>query len=136
MQREIETAGINTITLSGIPDLTASVSVPRLAAIEHPLGYLLGQPGDMEGQMAVLTSTLQLLAEIKNPGSVVYLPYKWPETAKGLNADPEEHPPIVKYLLKHPWQIPNLLKRNIPDNALDKPVKFKFKINSTKKGEI
>lgn len=117
MQREIETAGISTITLSGIPDLTASVNVPRLAAIERPLGYLLGQPGDKNGQLAVLTSTLQLLAEIKKPGSIVHLPFEWPETANGLNSHPEEQPPIVKYLLRHPWNIPNLLKRNIPDNA-------------------
>ena len=40
---------MSTITLSSIPDLTAAVGVPRLAAIEHPLGYLLGQPGDAGG---------------------------------------------------------------------------------------
>lgn len=122
MQREIETAGISTITLSGIPDLTASVSVPRLAAIERPLGYLLGEPGDNAGQLTVLTSTLQLLAEIKKPGSVVHLPFEWPETANGLNANTEEHPPIVKYLLRHPWLIPNLIKRNIPADTEAKPV--------------
>jgi hypothetical protein len=122
VQREIETAGISTITLSGIPDLTVSVSVPRLAAIEHPLGYLLGQPGDKEGQLAVLVSALEALVGIEKPGSVLHLPYEWPESAKKLNADPEEHPPIVKYLLKHPWHIPNLLKRNIPTDAKVKPV--------------
>ena len=122
MQREIETAGISTIALSSIPDLTASVGVPRLAAIEYPLGYLLGQPGDKAGQLAVLTSTLQLLAEIEKPGSVVHLPYEWPESVNGLNAHPEVQPPIVKYLLRHPWHIPNLFKRNIPVNAEAKPV--------------
>ncbi len=122
MQREIETAGISTITLSGIPDLTASVSVPRLAAIERPLGYLLGEPGDTTGQLAVLTSTLQLLAEIKKPGSVVHLPFEWPESANGINAHPEERPPIVNYLLRHPWHIPNLIKRNISADAEVKPV--------------
>ena len=116
VQRKIETAGISTITLSGIPDLTASVSVPRLAAIEHPLGYLLGRPGDKTGQLAVLTSTMQLLTEIKNPGCVVHLPYEWPKSANGLNAHPEEQPPIARYLLRHPWHIPSLIKRNIPDN--------------------
>ncbi|MEJ2759617.1 MAG: hypothetical protein P8046_14145 [Anaerolineales bacterium] len=122
MQREIELAGISTITLSGIPDLTASVGVPRLAAIEHPLGYLLGKPGDKAGQLTVLTSTLQLLAEIKKPGSVVHLPFEWPESVNGLNAHPEEQPPIVNYLLRHPWHIPNLFKRNIPADAEAKPI--------------
>jgi hypothetical protein len=36
--------GVSTITLSGIPALVASIGVPRLAAIERTLGYLLGQP--------------------------------------------------------------------------------------------
>ncbi|UCC86513.1 MAG: hypothetical protein JSV81_16930, partial [Anaerolineales bacterium] len=74
MQREIEAAGISTITLSSIPDLTAAVSVPRLAAIEHPLRYLLGQPGDPEGQRAVLRATLRALAEMTEPGSLTHLP--------------------------------------------------------------
>lgn len=115
MQREIEAAGISTITLSSIPDLTASVGVPRLAAIEYPLGYLLGQPGDKAGQLAVLTETLWALTEIKKPGSVVHLPFEWPEAASELNAHPKEDPPIVKYLLKHLWQLPNFFSRKIPN---------------------
>jgi len=96
--------------------------VPRLVAIKHPLGYLLGQPGDKTGQLAVLTTTLQLLAEIKKPGWIVHLHYEWPESANELNAHPEEQPPIAKYLMRHPWHIPNLLKRNIPEDAKVKSV--------------
>ena len=118
MQRKIEAAGINTITLSGIPDLTASVGVPRLAAIEYPLGYVLGQPGDKVGQLTVLTTTLRALAEIEEPGSVVHLPFEWPESANELNAHPEDDPPIVKYLLKHLWQLPNFFNRKIPKEFL------------------
>jgi hypothetical protein len=40
----------------------------------------------------------------------------------GLNANPEEQPPIVNYLLRHPWHIPNLFKRKIPADAEAKPV--------------
>ncbi len=105
---------MSTITLSGIPDLTAAVSVPRLAAIEHPLGYLLGQPGDQVGQRAVLRSTLHALAEVTGPGSVVHLPFEWPESARRLNAHPPQAPPISRYLLRHPWHIPNLLSRDVP----------------------
>jgi hypothetical protein len=114
VQREIEAAGISTITLSSIPDLTAAVSVPRLAAIEHPLGYLLGQPGDQEGQTAVLRSTLHALAEMTRPGSVIHLPFEWPATARRLSARPPQAPPIGRYLLRHPWHIPNLFSRDVP----------------------
>jgi hypothetical protein len=65
VQREIEAAGFTTITLTPLPDLTASVSVPRLAAIEYPLGRTLGQSCDAAGQMAVLEATLQALESIQ-----------------------------------------------------------------------
>ena len=105
---------MSTITLSSIPNLTASVGVPRLAAIEYPLGYLLGLPGDKDGQLAVLASTLQALTEIKRPGEVVHLPFEFPASAKDINANPAEHPPIVKYLLRHPWHLPKLISRQVP----------------------
>ena len=116
VQREIEKAGISTITLSSIPELTSSVSVPRLAAIEHPLGYLLGQPGDAEGQMAVLRATLQAMEEMKRPGSVIQLPFEWPVSARRLNAKPPQTPPIARYLMRHPWHIPSLFSRDVPES--------------------
>jgi D-proline reductase (dithiol) PrdB len=114
VQRQIEAAGISTITLSSIPDLTSAVSVPRLAAIEHPLGYLLGQPGDREGQTAVLLATLRAMAEMETPGSVANLPFEWPDSARRLTARPPKAPPITRYLLRHPWHIPNILSRDVP----------------------
>jgi hypothetical protein len=94
--------------------LTGGIGVPRLAAIEYPLGYLLGPPGDKTGQLNVLRKILEALAKLKEPGSVINLPFVWPETAQRLNAHPPTPPPISKYLLKHPWQLPKLLSREIP----------------------
>ena len=105
---------MSTITLSSLPDLTSAVGVPRLAAIEYPLGYLLGQPGDRMGQLAVLRSTLHALAEIREPGSVSHLPFEWPASARRLSARPPKTPPISKHLLRHPWLIPNLFSREVP----------------------
>lgn len=118
MQRVIEAAGISTITLSSIPELTAALSVPRLAAIEYPLGYLLGKPGDIQGQTEVLRATLMALAEMALPGSITTLPFEWPASAHRLNANPPKPPPIVRHLLRHPWHIPNLMSREIPDGWL------------------
>jgi hypothetical protein len=114
VQREIEAAGISTITLSSIPDLTGAVSVPRLAAIEHPLGYLLGRPADPEGQRAVLRAALRALAEMREPGSITHLPFEWPASARRRRARPPQAPPISKYLMRHPWHIPNLFSRDVP----------------------
>jgi D-proline reductase (dithiol) PrdB len=105
---------MSTIVLSSIPDLTASVSVPRLAAIEYPLGYLFGLPGDKERQRAVLQAVLNALVEMRNPGSIVHIPFSWLASASVLELEPPEAPPIVKYLLRHPWHIKNFYTREVP----------------------
>jgi hypothetical protein len=114
VQNEIEKAGISTVTLSSIPDLTASVGVPRLAAIEFPLGYLIGPPGDRETQRLVIESTLALLEEAMMPGTVKHVPLDWPEPEGILELEPPAPAPIVNYLLKHPLQIKDFFKRRVP----------------------
>jgi glycine reductase complex component B subunit gamma len=114
VQRELEAAGFSTITLTPVADLTASVSVPRIAAIEYPLGRTLGQPCDAAGQMAVLEATLQALENIHTPGEIVNLPFEWPQTPKETRTDPPQPPPIARYLVRNPWFLPRLLSRNVP----------------------
>lgn len=113
-QREIEAAGFSTIILSPIPDLTAAVSVPRLAAIEYPLGRTFGQPGDRDGQLGVLRATLRLLETLDRPGCRVDLPFTWPEPPDQVQNHPPVEPPIVSYLKRHPWDLPRLLRRRSP----------------------
>ncbi|PKO13452.1 MAG: hypothetical protein CVU39_18780 [Chloroflexi bacterium HGW-Chloroflexi-10] len=96
-----------------MPDVAAALGVPRLAAIEYPLGRTLGQPGDSEGQMAVLRAVLQALQDIQVPGGQVHLPFEWPRDARDLPGDVPP-PPIVGYIMKHPLKIKNLLERNVP----------------------
>jgi len=115
VQRRIEAAGFNTITLSNIPDLTAAVCAPRIAAVEYPFGLTVGLPGDQSGQKAVLRATLTAAQEMTVPGSVRHLPFALPESASNLNTHPPESPPIVKYIVRHPWHLPNLWRHEIPD---------------------
>ena len=112
-QREIEDAGITTVALSNIPDLTAAVGVPRLVGIEYPFGQIMGRPGDWEGQRAVLAGALEAVEQIQTPGCVRHLPFEWPGTLKDLRTHTPE-PPIAGYLKKHPWHLPKLYSRNIP----------------------
>ncbi len=113
-QREIEAAGFSTITLTPIPDLTGSVNVPRIAAIEYPLGRTFGQPGDREGQLAVLRATLRSLERLDHPGSIACLPFTWSEPPDQVQGHLLQEPPIVAYLKRHPWDLPRLLKRDVP----------------------
>lgn len=116
LQRLIEAAGISTITLSNVPDLAAAMSIPRLAAIESPIGRTVGQPGDRQGQLAVLRATLQALVEIEAPGGVRHLPFDWPEHPKQARARSRElaPPPIASHLVRHPWNLPRLMRRDPP----------------------
>ena len=98
MQREIEAAGISTISLSMIPEFTRSVGSPRFAAIAYPMAHPLGAPGDRKGQMAVLRATLRALEEVREPEEVIELPLEWPERPGQVHADPSEPPLIAKLL--------------------------------------
>lgn len=108
-------AGFSTIILTPIPALAQAVNVPRIAAIEYPLGRTLGQPGDAAGQLSVLRATLAALESIQTPGGIVHLPFTWPEDPKTATPEPPETPPIGKYITRHPWLLPRLLRREIPE---------------------
>ncbi len=79
------------------------------------MGRTLGQPGDAVGQLAVLRATLAALESIQTPGGIVHLPFEWPEDPKTAAAEPPETPPIGKYIMRHPWQLPRLIRREIPE---------------------
>ena len=117
VQRKLEEAGFSTITLSHIPDLTASTGVPRLAAIERPGGGNFGLPGDPIGQLAVLRATLEALMMIQRPGEVVNLSFAWQEPETVLNLHPLQPTPITQYIKRHVWDLPRLLRRDPPDRV-------------------
>jgi D-proline reductase (dithiol) PrdB len=96
-----------------MPELTKSVGVPRIAAIEQPFGLTLGLPHDAARQLAVLRTTLRALGEISQPGTVVHLPFEW-EPREKLNIHPPEPPPITRFLRRHPWYVPKFLNRTPP----------------------
>ena len=111
---QIEAAGFTTISLSSVPVVTHAVGAPRVAGIEHPFGMQLGQPGDRETQLAVLRATLQALGTMHTPGEVIHLAFEWMRSDNETNASPPIAPPITQYLKKHPTQVINLIRREIP----------------------
>lgn len=79
LQRELEKAGIATVSISNQPDMTEKVCVPRAAFIQYPFARILGMVGDREGQRRVCDDMCDLLVEAEGPNSYVHLPYEWPE---------------------------------------------------------
>jgi hypothetical protein len=114
VQREIEAAGMSTITLSPMPDWTAAMSVPRLVGIEHPLGVTMGRPGDAATQTAVLRETLQALVQMSEPGAAHCLPYKWQEMPGDAPLHPDPPPPITQAIMRRPWLFRKLMNGDIP----------------------
>lgn len=100
-----------------IPDLTAAVGAPRVAAIEFPFGRPLGQPGDAGTQRAVLRATLQGLADAAAPGSLVELPFRWPEPPAEVRWHPKEPSPLGRFLASDPAAFRRLLAGEVPAAA-------------------
>jgi hypothetical protein len=98
-----------------IPEFTASVGAPRVAGIEFPFGRPLGLPGDRAGQRAVLTAALEVISGARAPGTLVQLPFAWPQSPRDARADPPIPPPIVQLIKRKPWLAVKLLTRDIPN---------------------
>lgn len=116
-QRQVEAAGIATIALSTIPDLTAAAGAPRVAAIEFPFGRPLGQPNDTATQRAVLRATLDALRDTAAPGMVIHLPFEWPESPAEVHWHPKEPSPIIQLLAGDPSSFRRLAAGDIPPEA-------------------
>ena len=114
-QREIERAGLATVSLSTLPDFTRSVGAPRVAGIPYPMGRPLGRPGDADAQRAILAAALRVLETARRPGEVVRLPFSWPEPLSTARTELAEPTPIGKLVRKRPWLYLRFLKGDIPD---------------------
>ena len=77
IQREVEKAGIPTISISILRKLTEEVKPPRAVFLKWPFGHPLGEPGNVAQQMTVLRDAFQALEEIKKPGTIIDLSYRW-----------------------------------------------------------
>ena len=113
----MEAAGISTIALSMIPDLSAAAGAPRVAAIEFPFGRPLGQPNDVATQRAVLHATLDALQGASRPGTVVHLPFEWPEAPDQVHWHPKDPSPIVQLLARDSSMFQRLAGGDIPPEA-------------------
>ncbi len=63
VQNVIEKAGIPTVSITLLPEVTRRVRPPRALAVDHPLGYPLGEPGNVPLQKRIILAALQLLAQ-------------------------------------------------------------------------
>ncbi len=75
--REIEAAGVPTLTMTSAWDITAAVRPPRAAFVHAPLGQQTGPPGDFETQRAIVQAALEAAISIKRSGEIIDLGFDW-----------------------------------------------------------
>jgi hypothetical protein len=78
--REIELAGIPTVTLSVVREASVRTPAPRNVFVPFRLGQVFGEPGAVAQQRAVLIDALGALLRLTTPGQILDLPYRWKRT--------------------------------------------------------
>lgn len=77
IQFAIEKAGIPTISITHLAELTKKVRVPRSLHVRFPLGRSFGRAGEHYMQYQILQDSIHYLSEINVPETLIKLPYKW-----------------------------------------------------------
>ncbi len=62
-----------------MPFVIEKIGVPRAVAIEFPFSMIWGRPGDRDMQLRILGQMLEVAETAEWPGTIVELPYTWPE---------------------------------------------------------
>ncbi len=79
--RQIEAAGIPTLTMTSAWDITSSVRPPRAAFYHAPLGHQAGPPGDPDAQRAIVRAALEAAMSMKQSGEITTLDFEWADDA-------------------------------------------------------
>ena len=77
MQRELERAGLSTVSISLARPVTEQVRVPRAYYLRYPFGHPFGEAFAPAQQRQILADALGLLESVREPGTIVDSPYRW-----------------------------------------------------------
>ena len=77
--REIEAAGVPTVSMTSAWDITAAVGPPRSVYVHAPLGHQTGVPDAAEGNRTLVRDALAAGLGLERPGQIVRLAWRWPD---------------------------------------------------------
>jgi len=83
--RHAEANGISTVCLSSALDITQAVNPPRAAFLDFPLGHTSGKANEPALQDSIVRDALGALEEMKKPGTVKILSYRWSDDESWKN---------------------------------------------------
>lgn len=78
--RVVEEAGIPTVVVAVVRDITINICPPRTLFVNFPTGSNFGKPGDNQTQRQILTSALELAVSADQGGTVQDLDLEWGES--------------------------------------------------------
>ncbi len=67
IQRVVEAAGISTVSITLIEDITRRVKPPRALSVPYGFGHPLGEPNNPALQHAIIAEALALLVDTAEP---------------------------------------------------------------------
>ncbi len=79
LQRGLDEAGIATVSITQVPDITKQVKPSLSCFVAHPFGLTLGAVGDAQTHEAVLRAVLSEAERDHPAGTIVPLPFTWPD---------------------------------------------------------
>lgn len=79
LQRGLDEAGVATVSITQVPEITRLVKPSLACHVAHPFGLTLGAVGDDATHDAVLRAVLAEAALPHPAGSIVPLPFRWPD---------------------------------------------------------
>lgn len=79
LQRGLDEAGVATVSITQVPSITRIVRPSLAAFVAHPFGLTLGAVDDVETHDAVLRAVLTEATQPHPPGTIVTLPFSWPD---------------------------------------------------------
>lgn len=66
--------------MSSARDITRAAWPPRSVYLDYPLGHTSGRPHEPELNQQILRGTLAAFENLRVPGSMAHLPYRWSDT--------------------------------------------------------
>ncbi len=91
LQRGLDEAGLATVSITQVPEITRLVRPSLACFVAYPFGLTLGPVGDDATHDAVLRAVLTEAEEPHPPGTIVPLPFRWPDDLRRRQLRKEGH---------------------------------------------
>ncbi|GAB6062939.1 reductase [Deferrisoma palaeochoriense] len=75
--RAVEAAGVATVALSIVRQITEKTPPPRALFLRFPFGHALGEPGNRNQHLEILRRAFEVLFTAPGPGTLVDAGLRW-----------------------------------------------------------